>query len=389
MILKMTKGLICVSLLAIICPVEVSAGTYSHFIENRTDILQVEGVKKVLLSAPQNLSGRIRIQSVEKGAASVAIEYEGRASNEAEFRHFLDLVEINISRKGDKAVVVVSTADNAPWEGSDKSIVLNMNFTLPEKLAVAIEGRFYSIEILGSFEGLEIDNDYGEVYAHHIKGPVNIRTSFKDVTLGDVEGEVSILNNSGSIEAFNINCGPGKCRFETTVGKVKLENIIGEVEVITSYKPIILKGVNAGGGTISATNNYGEIKLDDVRGKLEIKTNFSRIEGDIINLSPGSSMISSGYAEIELDKIRLDNSDLSISNNFSDVRAVFPGKPSARFILATDEGGGIHIKGIPLKPVSVTRNGFEGIVGGGVSTIEINIRGIGRIDVLGNSGTAY
>ena len=197
------------------------------------------------------------------------------------------------------------------------------------------------------------------------------------------------MNNSGSIEAFNINCGSGKCRFETTVGKIKLENIIGEVEAITSYKPIILKGVNAGGGMILATNNYGEIRLDDVRGKLEIKTNFSRIQGDIINLSPGNSMVSGGYAEIELDRIRLDNSDLSISNNFSDVRAVFTGKTSAHFMLATDEGGGIHIKGIPLKPVSVTRNGFEGIVGEGESTLEINIRGIGRIDVLGNSGTAY
>jgi len=389
MILKMTRGLICVSLLAIICPAEASAGAYSHFIESRTDILPANGAKKVMLSAPQNISGRIRIQSVEKDVASVAIEYEGRTSDEAEFRRFLDLVEINIFRKGDKAVVAVSTADNAPWEGSDKSILLNMNFTLPEKMAVEVEGRFYSIEVLGSFQGLEIDNDYGEVYAHQIKGPVNIRTSFKDVTLGDVEGEVSILNNSGSIEAFNINCGSGKCRFETTVGKIKLENIIGEVEAITSYKPIILKGVNAGGGMILATNNYGEIRLDDVRGKLEIKTNFSRIQGDIINLSPGNSMVSGGYAEIELDRIRLDNSDLSISNNFSDVRAVFTGKTSAHFMLATDEGGGIHIKGIPLKPVSVTRNGFEGIVGEGESTLEINIRGIGRIDVLGNSGTAY
>jgi hypothetical protein len=214
-------------------------------------------------------------------------------------------------------------------------------------------------------------------------GDVNITTSFKDVRLKDIDGKVNVLNNFGSISAYNIDCRSSICRFETTHGQLRLENINGEVEAITSGKPLILKSIDAGKGLIHAVNNYGIIEATDLTGVLGLKTEFSAIEGKDLRFSAGKSKISTSYNAVILKGISVNNSEVDISNSFSDVLVAFEKDVSTRLVLTSDEGGSISTEDLFIKPTTISRNRFEGFVGDGQSNLAVNVQGIGKIEIRG------
>ncbi|MBD3234702.1 MAG: hypothetical protein GF315_13335 [candidate division Zixibacteria bacterium] len=362
---------------------------FAEFTESTTKTLPTEEFEIILIRASRNISGDLQVFSDRNRSRQIKINYIGKAKDQTEFNWFVNLVDIDIETSQDKAIVDISTPDHAPWEDIDRSMVINLDFYLPSDKTIRVSGRFHNILVEGPFAGLEINNDYGEVMAKSIKGKTNIRTSHKNVNLENVDGAVNILNNHGNIRASRINAQGNLCRFETTAGTIELDEVKGEVVAITSHNDILLNNIDAGDGKISAANNYGAIELYEVTGRIEATTKYNTIDGNGINFAPGVNEITGGFDPIDLTEVTFNKSKLSISNNFSDVSLGMDAAPSVHVILATNEGGAIYTSGLPLKPVGIERNRFEGVSGDGTSELQVNIIGIGRIEVYGESGIAY
>ncbi|MCP4631764.1 MAG: hypothetical protein GY855_02480 [candidate division Zixibacteria bacterium] len=374
---KITAFSIAIILLIV---VSVSAEVYKKSEIKAADILEGE---RLNITSPDNISGSVVINSVSGNNLKIEIEYTVKAESEKYFKWYLDLVDVGFSVEDEETEIKVKTPENAPWEGLDRSISLNMVISVPSNLSLNIEGRFYSIDIKGPFKNLEIDNDYGEVSASDISGQIFIKTSFKNVTLSNIEGNIDILNNSGEIKVSDVDCGKFMCRLETSKGMIRAENFKGELEAITSHAPIVLRNVDAGKGLIYMTNTYGKVKMEDITGMIEITSDYTTIMGDKISFSRGLSIITDSYNPISLKNISLDNSEVTINNDFSDVVVSFIEGESVRLILSTDEGGSIYTKGMPIEPVTISGNSFEGMVRKGESSFEVNIQGIGTIEIEG------
>ncbi|MBD3168893.1 MAG: hypothetical protein GF307_05380 [candidate division Zixibacteria bacterium] len=346
-------------------------------------VLTADRFDEFKLTSPQNLSGSVTAKSVSGNKVEMSIEYRGKAENRDIYDWLQGLVEINSSSADRVAEIDISTPDNAPWEGLDKSISVNLKIDIPETARLGLDGQFYSITVEGPFPGLDIENEYGDIAVREINGDVNITAGYKKVELREIQGEVNVFSNSGSITARDINCGNSKCRFETTQGGIELRSIEGEIEAVTSYKPIEIVDCDAGLGVIYAVNNYAPIIINNVSGVLDLTTNYGKINVNDGTLPPGRSKISTNYEPIELRGVTMDESFLTVNNIYSDIRIWFAETPAARVFLATDEGGTIHTVGLPIKATALTRNRFEGFIGGARSSVEANIQGIGKIELRG------
>ncbi len=363
----------------------IEAADLSIFKQSESREISAIGSEELYISAPQNISGEVKFAVGDGNSVYADIEYVGKAENYEEFKWFKDLITMKIAKEGKQSAIIITTPDNAPWEGLDKSVVLNMSFRMPSSMKIKIKARFHSIEVNGHFKGLEVDNDYGEVIAEKVDGDIDIRTSYKPVIINNINGYVNIQNHSGDIIARNIAEGERKCNFETTYGKIVLEKIYGGFKAATSYKPIMLKQIDSKDGIIKVSDSYGKININKFSGLLDLKTEFSDIEGEDLDFSEGSSKISNSFNSITLKNLRLNRSELMIDNSFADVSISLNGNSSVHFILSTGEGGAIHIKGMSVKPIAISYNSFEGITGKGDSELKVNIQGIGRINITGTS----
>jgi hypothetical protein len=380
---KMFAGLAVTAFLYLLLIAPVRAGDHASYNMEKAHSISYGGIGSFYLVAPENISGTVTIRPVSGDKARADIGYRGTAESESAFKWLVDLIDIETSTANGTGILKISTPENAPWEELDKSMAMDISMNAPETLKISIQGRFHSIDVAGPFRQLDIDNDFGEVKAAGIRGEVNISTSLKKVFLSDIRGRVNVFSNNGPIEARDIVCGGSRCRFETTQGEIDLRDITGEVEAITTYKDILMSEIDAKGGLITATNNYGRIKLRDITGVVDITADYNVIKGNDIHLMPGFSRITNSYEDIDLKDVMLDGCDLAINNSFADVLVVLNEETSTNLLLSTAEGGTIEARGVPIRPTSISRNRFTGVIGSGTSNLEINIEGIGKIEIAG------
>lgn len=335
------------------------------------------------VTTPDNLTGDLLVETWKGKQVEVEFELVAKAKSEKEAQQFAEMVDLTLDQEGGEVSLGVKTPSSAPWRGGDRSVRLTLKVHLPAGTKIESRTSYFDLNLEGPFGEVTVDNDYGSVTLRQAKGEISIRTSYDEIILEKIEGRVGAESSYGNISLTDVDAEGEEILLESSYGSIIMENVKGEVAASTSYGKIKALNVNAGDSPLGFKTSYGKIELENVKGQLTAETSYEKIIAANITLTGGSSRLETIYSKISADFAEIKDSHLSISNKYSDIEVTLPKNTSTRIVATVDSGGSIHASNFPITPTLLDRTRLEGIAGDGKSTIEMNINGIGTIEVVG------
>ncbi|HHI02358.1 MAG TPA: hypothetical protein ENL22_02415 [candidate division Zixibacteria bacterium] len=354
------------------------------FSDINTLTIPAEGKIILEIRTPQNLRCDILVETHAKNTVDIEYRKWARAKSLDRGKRFVNLIEIQLddkSRDKQGLRLKVLAPTKAPWEGTDYGIGLDLDIKVPENFIINSHSSYGAIELIGPFKGTEVYNEYGSIEIENVKGALVVKASYSQVELLDIEGTVLIETQYEGISGEDITITDGPGIFETSYGPVNLKKIIGSVEAYTGYGPINVSDIDAGTGSIVLTTSYSPVKAENITGEIICKTSYGPINMENIRLTGGMSKIETKYAPINIAINNINDTQLLINNIYNSINVFFESDISAKLLLAVDEGGKIHTQGFSIKPITMDKTRLVGIVGDGRSKIELNIDGIGEINI--------
>ena len=329
-----------------------------------------------------NLNGSIKILSSSGNDISVTYKKYARAGSESQAKHFLELIYLKLdSTQDDKSTLSIETPSNAPWQGSNYSVSLDIFVELPESMKIEGDLHFMKLEVHGPFAGLTVISDFSALDIEDINGPIDIATTYAAINLSGIRGSIKAKTRNSSIEASDIKIPLGSAIFENTTGAIKLSDISGPVEAYTTYSAIDASGINAAEGSIVLRTTYSAINVSDVTGELVCETSLSPINLEDVALTHGQSKIETSYSPINASFKEISDSQLFLNTTYSNISLQIPANTSSQLVANVDEGGKIHTSDLPIKPTYLGATRLEGSLNGDQSRIEVKVGGVGEINI--------
>lgn len=307
----------------------------------RTSQGEVSGeIRKFQLYAPANLGGSVELQVGEEGVCLVDFECWARARNRDMAEEFTETVEMKLDIVDQVVTLRLITPRDAPWEGTDHSIKAYLDVYVPADIVVETKTRHFTLDISGPMEKVFVENDYGEILVSDVSEETSIRGTYNRVDVKGLQGKVDIETSYNYIRAEDIDTKGTRAHLETNNGEIELAEFTGQLEATTSYDPIYASG---------------------------------------ISLTGGRNEITTLHSKIDLDLERLEDCRLYLTNTYGDINLQAPKELSARLNFTVGRGGKIETNRILIRPLVLEVTRLEGICGQGISVIEADIEGIGRI----------
>lgn len=335
------------------------------------------------LQGSRNLGGEIRIISRQASEVKVSFTKTARASSDAEAKKFLDLIDLKLGVEDEDALLRILTPSHAPWQGTNHSVQLEMLVELPEKTSIIIRSRFMKVEIGGPFRSVDVESGFSSVEIKRIFGPVDVLTDNGSISLSAIKGRLKARTENGAIEATDIVVPSGYAVLQTSNGRIALAQIQGPVEAYTSNAEIEARDIVATDGSVVLRTSYAPIKVTGIKGELICETSYANVEVSDVSINHGHSRLETSYAPIVARLKEISNCELYVANDYSNVDLSIPENVSALLVASVDRGGRIHMKNLSLIPKTIDLTRLEGFVGDGESRIEVNVDGIGSIDIDG------
>jgi len=366
--------------------VGVTAYCQEKVVEKDEFSLSSKGKSYLEIRTPQNLSCDISIETHDSKTIELDYRKWAKAKSSAQGKRFIDLIEIQFNEKTrdpEGILLKVLSPTRSPWEGSNYGVGVQFDIIVPKNFKINSHNSYSSLDLFGPFDGIEVFNEYGSIEVNDVKGELIIKASHTKVELSRIEGFISVESRNAEISGEDIIITNGPGIFETSHGSINLENIQGSIEAHTSYSPVIVSDINAGAGSVILTTTYGPINAENVKGELVCETSYGPIELKEIYLTHGMNRIETKHAPVNISLESIEESQLLINNIYSSINVVLNANISAKLMLSVDEGGKIHTRGFPIKPLTMDYNRLVGIIGEGLSRIELNVEGIGEINIDG------
>lgn len=359
--------------------------TYGGDLVKQSGVLTetLSGQSTFVVSGSSNINGKIKLYSRQGENIVISYEKTARTSSNAESSRFLELIDFKLDVREDRAIFRILSPTQAPWEGSDYSVNIEILIELPEKMNIEGRAGYIGFEIDGPFQGVDLKSTYSALDIRRIYGPVRAITTFGDVTLEAIKGETRIETENGKITAGDIIVPSGYAVFQATHSPIKLSGIQGPVEAYTSYSSIEARDIEASYEPVVLRTTYGAVNVVNVTGELICETSYAPITVSSSKINHGHSRIETSHAPITIQFDTISDCELYIGNDFSDVDLTIPETISTKLIAGTGRGGRIHAKNVNLRPTLLELTRLEAIIGDGESRIEVNVNGIGNINISG------
>ncbi|TET66732.1 MAG: hypothetical protein E3J45_06055 [Candidatus Zixiibacteriota bacterium] len=356
---------------------------YEKYVKSGTLKVSEGRMKLFSVTTPDNITGDLLVETWKGKQVEVQFELVAKAKSEKEAKRFTEVVDITLDHEGGEVSLRVKSPSRAPWRGGDRSVRLTLEVHLPAGMKIESRTAYFDLDLEGPFGEVTVDNDYGSVILRRARGKTDIRTSYDKIVLEKIEGELHAESSYGSISVTGVDAKGEEIVLESSYGSIAIENVKGKVAASTSYGKIKAVDVDAGDSPLSFETSYGKIELENVKGQLSAETSYQKIIASNVTLTGGSNRLETVYSKISVDFAEIRDSHLSISNKYSDIEVTLPKNTSTRMVATVDSGGSIHASNFPITPTLLDRTRLEGIAGDGKSTIEMNIDGIGTIEVVG------
>jgi len=353
--------------------------------------LSASNMTGLVIKTPQNIHCEIELCTHSDDIINAEYRVWADAGSADRENRFINLIEVTLdfeSAVSKNAELEVLAPTRAPWEGSNYSIGVDLKIMMPKNYYIESRTSYSNIDLVGPFSGVNIDDEYGSITVENVRGNSVIKTSYSSIDLSNIEGSITVEASYSEINARDIIIKNSPAIFTTSYGALNLEDITGSVEAVTDYGNIKVSNIHAPTGSVILRTNYGQIEADDVDGELVCETSFEPIILGNIELTHGISKFDTKHAPIDAEILRMNDSQLIINNTYSHINLNLPSEISAKLLLAVDEGGTIHTRDLSIKPLVLKRNRLVGLVGDGLAKIEINVDGIGEINISGPSGNS-
>ena len=335
------------------------------------------------LQGSRNLNGDIRIISRQAAEVRVTYHKKARASSDAEARKFLDLIDFKLTVEDEDALLRILTPSHAPWQGTNYSVQVEVLIELPEKSSIEIRSQFMNVEIGGPFRSVDVESGFSAVEIKKIFGPVDVRTDNGSIVLAAIKGQLKARTENGGIEARDIVVPSGSAVLQTSNGPISLAEIQGPVEAYTSNAGIEARGIVATDGSVVLRTSYASITAEAVKGELICETSYGNVDVRDVSINHGHSRLETSYAPIVAHLADISNCELYVTDDYSNIDLSVPENVSALLVASVDRGGKIHTKNLSIIPKAIDLTRLEGFVGDGESRIEVNVDGIGSINIDG------
>ncbi len=296
-------------------------------------------------SSSQYIGGSLTVQTSDLTAPRLTIRKILNASSMSQAEDFAKYLSVHVEELENELSISADAPSRPPWSGTDYSGKVDLLVELPrnENLKIYTRTSAYSISISGPFASVDITNEMGPV-------------------------EVTNISRKVKIASEN--------------GAVRVDNCDGPVTVRTSLRPISISNVDSKLGTVKLRNTNGKISLESIKGEIDARTDFAAIEGSQLVIAPGRSKVRTENSNIRLETVAI-NGDLLLMNSHGKVELILPDNTSATYNLQVDEGGRIYTTGIPITTELVKRTLLSGYSGDKKNDINVDMRGVGTISLVG------
>lgn len=311
-------------------------------------VVDIENFDNFFFGSSSYIGGDILIHSADVEKPIVKYTKYLKAPSKSKAEEFAEYLSMEVEKQENELALFAQSKPSPPWRGSDWSGQVNIEVTLPQNsdLKITVRTTLFDITVTGPFADVEIDNDLGSIF-------------------------VSKISRKVKISSDN--------------GIIKIEGCTGPISARTSNRSISLYNADSKLGTIKLRNKHGKILLEKVTGELDIRTNFAAIIGSGIKFTSGRSRLKTENSNIDLEVEQVD-SDLSLSNENGTINLMLPANISGDYDISVGDGGRIFTKDILIKTENVSRNRLIGTSHGGQYKIDLDMRGVGTIELFGRAG---
>jgi hypothetical protein len=311
--------------------------------EKVKESLDVTHAARIEFRASGPVSGSVSILTGKTDHRVTYVQHF-KANSLEQATEFSDHLFVKVSNEGNVIHVDAGAERKSPWMESPFSARLEINVVVPESLAVQIDTWSFDVTTSGPFSDVAIVNEFGKIKVSDVYNDISIRTVNSRVALTDITGALDVTTSNNTIFARNINTGDGIARFTNEYGELEISEFTGRIHVEASYTPLDLKGVR---------------------------------------LKSGESRLATTYGTIGAEIIELNDAELFVRNNFSNVYLALPDDVESEFDLNVDTEGRIYVHDIPIVPEEVDRSHLLARTDNPASRVRVDIDGIGTVDLKG------
>lgn len=310
-----------------------------------TKSISLDRIENLSFTSSSYLNGRLNIRATDVPTARITYKLQFKVESEEQAQEFSDFITIAFEDLENEFAISAETRPSPPWRGTDFSAGVDVEIEVPLKNNLKIFARtsLFEVDIDGPFASADISSNFG------------------DITLRKITNKVNVSSDNGA---------------------VTVENCSGPTKVTTSNRPISLLNVDGQLGSIRLRNQNGRISLDSVRGEIDARTEFAQISATRMRFESGRSTLATENSNIKLDA-SIISGDLSVRSENGKIEMMIPATVSAAVVLQVDQGGRIYTRKLPIRLDRVSRTLVQGQMGDGQNKIEVDMTGVGTIDLEG------
>jgi hypothetical protein len=309
-----------------------------------------------------NRYGDVEVRPAETDQISVDVAKTIIARDEKEAKNLeeqftYDIVEEN----GRYRVISNFNRDQNSVRG--RRFKTSLTVKVPKSASLSINNRAGRVEVSGLTGQQNIRNSFGQVVLKNINGAVEIDNKSDAVIVEDVTGVTKITNEFGSVDVKRIN---GNLEVRNRNGSVQADEVKGDAKIDGSF------------GDISVTDIAGNLEVDDRNGSVDVL----RVEKDAMVRNrfhsvklvdvKGSVNVENENGGIEVRYSQPPKNNIQLTSKFSDITVVVP-SGSSFSIDARTRYSSISTDFNELNTTKDSdRNTLTGRVGSGGPEIRIN-----------------
>ena len=221
--------------------------------------------------------GEVKIRGAETADCNVTARITGNAPTAEEAKHLAEQTQIKLETDGKTLVI---KADK-PYLGHNRSVGIAYDITVPTKTSINCKTSYGQVELKNITGNIVAHTSFGQINADNITGKIELNTSYGEVDCEKITTDDFLAKSSfGKIDIDFTDACPADMtvKVNTSFGNIK-EDIpsyfAGGVIVETSFGkiktdlPITIKG-EFGKDRFSG-------KIGDGSGKLDLKTSFGEV----------------------------------------------------------------------------------------------------------------
>jgi len=240
-----------------------------------------------------------------------------------------ELLEIDLNTGG--------SIDIMGWDDNKISVKAYLSGPDYEDCIVEFDEKSGGLEILSSYHTKWRSRSSHLEFEIRIprKFDLDIETNGGDITVENVEGELSGITHGGDLDLADLK---GDIRFKTNGGNVECHNLYGEADLKTNGGNITCADSEING---EAHTNGGNVNIRNVSGDFECTTNGGQVSyenDDDFTAQKSTQVIRINTMGGDID---VDNAPLGadLHTNGGDIEI----KSAGRFVQASTNGGNIYI----------------------------------------------